>query len=357
MRERVLVAMSGGVDSSVAAARLVEQGYDVVGATMKLFCYGDDVPDRPAARSTRSTTRGTWPTRSAFRTTCSISRTASTCTSSRTSSASTAAGARRFPACAATRSPSSATCWPTPTRSTAATSPPATTRWRGTAGSTAATIRSKDQSYFLWGIDRAVVARMLTPVGRAHPRRRPGRYARRLGLHDRRQARVGRDLLRARRRLRRRARAAPARRRAGARARPARHHHRRGDRRARGLRALHHRPAQGAARRLRRAALRRRDPAGAPRGGGRLGGRARRATGVRLEEINWLAGAARRRATPARCRSATARGPCPATVTAAGDGSRSTLALGRAGPRHHARAVGRALRRRRPRAGRRRDRA
>jgi tRNA-specific 2-thiouridylase len=44
---RVLVAMSGGVDSSVAAAALVEQGYDVVGATMKLFCYGDSVPDRP----------------------------------------------------------------------------------------------------------------------------------------------------------------------------------------------------------------------------------------------------------------------------------------------------------------------
>jgi tRNA-specific 2-thiouridylase len=46
-RERVLVAMSGGVDSSVAAALLVEQGYDVVGATMKLFCHGEDVPDRP----------------------------------------------------------------------------------------------------------------------------------------------------------------------------------------------------------------------------------------------------------------------------------------------------------------------
>jgi tRNA-specific 2-thiouridylase len=39
--------MSGGVDSSVAAALLVEQGFEVIGATMKLFCYGDDVPDRP----------------------------------------------------------------------------------------------------------------------------------------------------------------------------------------------------------------------------------------------------------------------------------------------------------------------
>jgi tRNA-specific 2-thiouridylase len=39
--------MSGGVDSSVAAAMLVEQGYDVVGATMKLFCHGEEIPDRP----------------------------------------------------------------------------------------------------------------------------------------------------------------------------------------------------------------------------------------------------------------------------------------------------------------------
>ena len=45
--ERVLVAMSGGVDSSVAAGILVERGYDVVGATMKLFSHGDAVPDRP----------------------------------------------------------------------------------------------------------------------------------------------------------------------------------------------------------------------------------------------------------------------------------------------------------------------
>ena len=36
-RERVLVAMSGGVDSSVAAALLLEAGHDVVGATLKLW--------------------------------------------------------------------------------------------------------------------------------------------------------------------------------------------------------------------------------------------------------------------------------------------------------------------------------
>jgi len=36
MRPRVLVAMSGGVDSSVAAAMVREQGYDVVGVAMRL---------------------------------------------------------------------------------------------------------------------------------------------------------------------------------------------------------------------------------------------------------------------------------------------------------------------------------
>jgi tRNA-uridine 2-sulfurtransferase len=46
-KARVLVAMSGGVDSSVAAALLVERGYDVVGVTMRLFCHGDEFPDRP----------------------------------------------------------------------------------------------------------------------------------------------------------------------------------------------------------------------------------------------------------------------------------------------------------------------
>lgn len=38
---RILAAMSGGVDSSVAAALLHGQGHEVVGATIKTFCYGD----------------------------------------------------------------------------------------------------------------------------------------------------------------------------------------------------------------------------------------------------------------------------------------------------------------------------
>ena len=57
--ERVLVAMSGGVDSSVAAALLVEAGQEVVGATLKLWggdsdsgcCSVSDVDDaRSVAR-------------------------------------------------------------------------------------------------------------------------------------------------------------------------------------------------------------------------------------------------------------------------------------------------------------------
>ena len=44
-RKRVIVGMSGGVDSSVTAALLVEQGYDVVGITLNLWPELDGAPE------------------------------------------------------------------------------------------------------------------------------------------------------------------------------------------------------------------------------------------------------------------------------------------------------------------------
>ncbi len=45
-RPRVVCAMSGGVDSSVAAALLVEQGYEVIGVTMQIWPEQDDSNER-----------------------------------------------------------------------------------------------------------------------------------------------------------------------------------------------------------------------------------------------------------------------------------------------------------------------
>ena len=41
MRDRIVVAMSGGVDSSVAAALLVEDGHDVVGVTLRVWPWSN----------------------------------------------------------------------------------------------------------------------------------------------------------------------------------------------------------------------------------------------------------------------------------------------------------------------------
>lgn len=52
MTERALIAMSGGVDSSVAACLIKEQGYDATGITLKLFDNEDigEKKEKPAVR-------------------------------------------------------------------------------------------------------------------------------------------------------------------------------------------------------------------------------------------------------------------------------------------------------------------
>ncbi|UCH62710.1 MAG: tRNA 2-thiouridine(34) synthase MnmA [Fidelibacterota bacterium] len=57
MNKRVIVAMSGGVDSSVALLKVLDAGYEAVGVTMKLWDY-DVMGGRPVGESTCCSVEG-----------------------------------------------------------------------------------------------------------------------------------------------------------------------------------------------------------------------------------------------------------------------------------------------------------
>ena len=55
---KALIAMSGGVDSSVAAALMQKMGYDCIGAMMKLYQGEDMTPSKGTSKEEKDLLRG-----------------------------------------------------------------------------------------------------------------------------------------------------------------------------------------------------------------------------------------------------------------------------------------------------------